>query len=164
MTVPSHVDVSDSEFEETTSTRTELLLRRGYDLDHDGHVVAQAAGELVSLRETEVRCCVICQKPIAADRLKSYPRTVTCGDGCAHKRTAQRQKAYNQRANPQKKGATVTVITPSTPIADGVPVQNCTATPAPADDDRLINMVQRFTAVGLSVGMEIDGIPLRVYA
>ena len=48
------------------------------------------------VRMAEARCA-ICKNAIPAERKRAHPRAVTCSDSCSHKRTTQRQKAYNQR-------------------------------------------------------------------
>ncbi len=96
---------------------------------------------------------------------KLHPRAVTCSDGCSHRRTTQRQRAYNSRWNSsERKAATVMVLnadaaTPSAVSNEtlGKNTKNlvsrlCRLNETPT---RAVALVSALTAAGLRVGIEV---------
>ena len=55
-------------------------------------------------REPEPRCAV-CNSVIAADRIRAYPRTSTCGDRCSHVRSREKAKLRDRKWRDQSRNA-----------------------------------------------------------
>ena len=170
-TTANFIDVRDDEYVEIAQLRSEVMRARGYDvgetkstqptlLDH-----VEQSLPVVLVAEPEPHC-VVCQNAIPAERKRAHPRAVTCSDSCSHKRTMQRQKAYNQRwSSSERKAATVTVISSETSLSASEMYPNGHILPTQGgDSSRLVSIVSQLTAAGLRCDLQLDGVSVAVHA
>jgi hypothetical protein len=153
------VDALDDEYLEVGQLRSEVMRARGYDNSKDN---AETSPPVLLVPAPEARCA-ICKNAIPATRKKSHPRAVTCGDACAHKRTTQRQKAYNQRlSGSQRKAATVTVLNGSQEMPAMADSKITEPEPPVLGSPRLVSIVRQLASSGLRLRLTVEGCDVEV--
>ena len=87
---------------EVAQTRSEVMTARAYGDDSDH---AETSTKTVGSPPTSAPImalvpeprCAVCNSVIAADRIRAYPRTSTCGDRCSHIRSREKAKLRDRK-------------------------------------------------------------------
>jgi hypothetical protein len=124
--------------------------------------LSQACDKPIAITEPpKALRCIICSKEIPAERKRLHPRTVTCGDSCAHKRTSQRQKLYNQRLS-GKGQAKMTLVNGSSEAPAPEGIQTRSLSQPPQSSSRLVSLINQLACSGLRLRLTIEGTELEI--
>jgi hypothetical protein len=146
MSATTFVDVADSEHEEMTLTREEVMRARYHDINQTmGDASAPPQQNDDSIADIE-------QQPPKAKRVVRKYDEGWRANRPRKPRTSS--KVINMAAT-----ESTTALPEPQPVQQVPQSRNVTT-----DSSRLVSVVQQLTAAGLQVGMEVDGIAIAVHA